>query len=382
MFGEFQAPSSRAFAPEQCIRELATEIGPRPATSTAEARAAAAVGAYMRQVSLEVSVQTFSAAPTPTAGLALLAALSILAAILGIWTPLPSLALTLLLLLLAIQEIRGAPTLAALLKRQPSQNVIGTRAAQATPRGRIVLLCHLDSPRVVARRWQPYVRLQFALVPCACVLLALCLLLRLGINLSAWWLLLPIICSAGALILFIWRTQRARWTNGAVDAAGIATALHVAEQTQSINELEVWVVALGAGAVAGAGLRALLDAYPFPQDQTWFINLAWLGRGTLSVIAGEGWWRRTEADQEFVGLFHELRSLSAPLDRRGYRGERLDSTRLLQHGYHALSLVGLRSDGTAAGFRRFDDLPALLDLQQITIASRLISRALAQLAQK
>ena len=60
------------------IAALADEIGPRPATSTAEARAAALLAAQMRQAGLDVGVQTFAAAAAPTAGLGLLAALGAL----------------------------------------------------------------------------------------------------------------------------------------------------------------------------------------------------------------------------------------------------------------------------------------------------------------
>ncbi len=366
-------------APERLIHTLGAEVGPRPATSTAEARAAALVAAQMRQQGLEVGVQTFSAAQVPTVGLGLLAAMGVVATLLGVWLPLPSLLLGLTLLWLAWRELRGPPTLAALLGLRPSQNVIGSRAADGAPRWRVVLLCHLDSPRAIPERWQMYLRWRLLAVPLGLLLLNLVLGLHWLHSVDRMLLSAPGLILSSAAVITVLRQRSARWTAGAVDAAGVAAALGCVAQTQDLDNLEVWMVALGAGAAAGAGLQALLESYPFPQEDTWFINVPWVGRGILTLVAGEGLWRELPPDAALVKLFHELRSMSAPLDRKAYRGERLDSARLLKRGYHAVSLVGLNTNGTAAGFRRTDDQVEQIDLNQVTVATTLLCRALQRL---
>lgn len=364
------------------ITALADEIGPRPATSTAEARAAALTAAQMRQIGLEVGVQTFAAAAAPTAGLGLLAAIGSGVALLGGWFPLPSLLTTLLLLWLAGRELNGPPTLAALLRRRPSQNVIGTRAAERYPRKRIVLLSHLDSPRITVQRWRKYLRWWLLAVPMELLLLACLLITRYLWPELALLLLLPTLLLATSASLIWLRERQAHWTSGAVDAAALATTLAVVDDMAAVDDIELWVVALGAGAAAGAGLHALLNVYPFAPEETWFINLPWLGRGTLTLVTGEGLWRERPPDPELSQIFHDLQSASAPLAGRPYRGERLDSARLLRYGYHAVSLVGLHADGTAAGFRQADDISANLDSSHLQAASVLLERALARCAQR
>ena len=359
---------------------LADEIGARPATSTAEARAAAVIAAQMRQVGLEVGVQTFSAAAAPTAGLGLLAAIGLLALGLGWWFPYPSVALIALLLLLAGRELHGPPVLAGLLRQRPSQNVIGTRAASRTPRARIVLLCHLDSPRMLSPRRASWLRVWLLTIPFGFSLSLIAL--GVAIFLPAWHsvLLIPAFFLLISLIVVIRREWSADWTVGAVDAAAVGTAIALAADWPQREDVELWVVALGAGAAAGSGIQALLNAYPFPKAETWFVNLPWLGRGNLTIVAGEGLWRERKPDPQLTKMFHELQSASAPLIRSAYRGERLDSARLLAMGYHAVSVVGLKSDGTAAGFRQPDDETRLLSVPQMELALRVLRRVLDRFA--
>ncbi|WP_124033398.1 hypothetical protein [Herpetosiphon llansteffanensis] len=359
---------------------LADEIGERPATSTAEARAAAVIAAQMRQVGLEVGVQTFSAAAAPSAGLGLLAGIGLVALGLGWWLPYPSIALIVLLLLLAVRELHGPPILASLLRQRPSQNVIGTRAATRTPRARIVLLCHLDSPRMLSPRRASWLRVWLLSIPLGFSLgLAT---LGIAIFLPAWHsvVFIPGLLLLACLLVVLRRESRAAWTVGAVDAAAVGTAIALAADWPQRDDVELWVVALGAGAAAGSGIQALLNSYPFPKDETWFINLPWLGRGNLTVVAGEGLWRERKPDQQLAKMFHELQSASAPLIRSAYRGERLDSARLLALGYHAISVVGLKSDGTAAGFRQPDDETRLLSVPQMELALRVLRRVLDRFA--
>ncbi|HYF61254.1 MAG TPA: hypothetical protein VD886_00480 [Herpetosiphonaceae bacterium] len=361
------------------ITALADEIGPRPATSTAEARAAAFVAAQMRQIGLEVGVQTFAAAAAPTIGLCALAAAGALAALLGWWLPWPSVALTVLLLAMAMRELLGVPTLAALLRRRASQNVIGTRAAERRARQRVVLLCHLDSPRVASTHWRSYGRWWLLAVPAGLAALLAALVARALAPVAAPALALPALLLAGSGLFMGRRELDSSWTAGAVDAAAVATALSVTSELPPADYTELWVVALGSGAAAGAGVQALLDTYPFPAQETWFINLPWLGRGRLTAVAGEGLWRERQPDPTLRQVFNELNTNTAPLVEQPYRDERLDSARLRAQGYRAISLVGLHANGGAAGFRHASDSILALDKTQLETAQKILERALVRL---
>lgn len=361
---------------QQVVTQLAGEIGARPATSTAEARAAALVAAQMRQIGLEVSVQPFAAAAAPTAGLGFLAAFGVGAALLGWWFPLPSLLLTLLLTLVAVAELRGPPTLAALLRRRTSQNIIGTRAATQDARWRLVLLCHLDSPRVLHQRWARWLRFRLLYVPILLSVQSVVLMLHLARPRFGLLLLLLGVAQAIVVGAVLLRERRAHWTAGAVDAAGVGATLAAVAQTAPSKHTELWMIALGAGAASNAGLYALLRSFPFPADETWFINVPWIGRGTLTLVTGEGLWRERSPDPLLLQLFNELQTATTPLDQHRYRGERLHSAQLLSRGYHAASLVSLEKNKTAAGFRRADDDLDHLSPAQLQVATRLLRRAI------
>ncbi|HEY1016417.1 MAG TPA: hypothetical protein VGE07_27150, partial [Herpetosiphonaceae bacterium] len=127
---------------------------------------------------------------------------------------------------------------------------------------------------------------------------------------------------------------------------------------------------------------ALLRSYPFPPEETWFINVPWLGRGSLTLVTGEGSWREPVPDDALLRLFQESHSPTAPLAERRYRGERLDSASLRRRGYRAASLVGLNADGSAAGFRQAGDQFDQLDAGQIATAAILLRRALKRIAEQ
>jgi len=247
---------------------------------------------------------------------------------------------------------------------------------------RVVLLCHLDSPRIASAHWRTYGRWWLLAVPFGLLMLLVCIGLRLLMPAITPILVLPALILAASGLLIWQRERRGIWTAGAVDAAALASVLAVVHELPPADYTELWVVALGSGAAAGAGLQALLDAYPFPPTETWFINLPWLGRGTLTTVVGEGLWRERQPDVHLSQLFHELQSATAPLGSRRYRDERLDSARLLAQGYRAISVVGLNADGSAAGFRHADDSSANLDPAHLATAITIIQRALLRLVEQ
>lgn len=362
------------------IRELASEIGPRRATSKAEAQAAAVVAGLLRRSGLEVTIQTFAAAAAPTAGLLGLVALGLLAAGAGYWLPLPSALLALWSSFLAWRELRGPAMLATLLRRRESQNVVGTRAASETPYWRVVLLCHLDSPPVLSVRSTRLLHLGLLLIPLALFAQAALLLA------SHWWpsawiaALVPLALLGLSGAVLLWRERWARWAPGAVSAAGAAVAAAAAATLQDLQYVELWVVATGAGAAGGAGTTQLLKRYPFPTGETCFINLPALGRGRLTLITREGSLRRLRSDRFLQMLIASVAAEKRiALDSRPVSVERLENSAPLARGYRAVSLAGLDPSGMLAGYRSADDDPQTLDQAQLEDALQLLIAVIRRL---
>src|SRR5438552_9120006 len=87
--------------PLDAVNRIAGEIGPRRATSLAEAQAAAYLDGRFRRAGLRVSVDPFRAASSVGGDGALLAVLALISVALYYWFPVPSLFLALWSLLIA-----------------------------------------------------------------------------------------------------------------------------------------------------------------------------------------------------------------------------------------------------------------------------------------
>src|SRR5215217_2421078 len=135
--------------PTDAVNRIALEIGARRPTSLGEAQAAAYLDGRMRRSGLRVSADAFRAAAGSGWDGALLALLATVGVVLYYWLPLPSLALALWNLTIAVVALLrpGTPLLA---RKRQSQNVIATRAIDNPLRWRVVLLAALDSPPAIS----------------------------------------------------------------------------------------------------------------------------------------------------------------------------------------------------------------------------------------
>ncbi|MCL4078155.1 hypothetical protein MX659_00815 [Coriobacteriia bacterium Es71-Z0120] len=223
------------------VRELAGEIGPRPATTDAEARAADYLERVMRTRGLDVERQEFDAPRNDALAFAVEHLLSIVAAVLVRWAPWASLlvgTVAAVALWLDLDLRRGV---ARFLPKGPSQNVIARHVPKARrgerPR-KVVIVAHydtafatLDARPALVRRANGLRALTLgatALVP----LVALLAVLRVAAGTMAVWyaalvvgaaLLLPLAIRAHALV--------APPVDGGNDnASGVAAMLGVLER--------------------------------------------------------------------------------------------------------------------------------------------------------
>lgn len=130
------------------VRELADAIGPRPATTDAEARAAEYLERVMRARGLEVERQEFDAPRTDALAFAAEHALAIVAAVLVRWAPWVSVVLGVAVAVALWLDFDLRRGLVRFLPKGPSQNVIA-RHVPKVRRGerlrKVVLVAHYDS---------------------------------------------------------------------------------------------------------------------------------------------------------------------------------------------------------------------------------------------
>jgi len=373
--------------PLDVVGRIAGEIGPRRPTSLGEARAAAYLDGRLRRAGLRVSADPFRAPRSAGAAGPLLALPALISVALYYRLPLPSLALALWGLALAI-VLLWWPDAVVLARKRPSQNVIATRASSSAPRRRVVLLASLDSPpemsrlvRLLADDVRPEIGRATAYG-----LLALLALLALPSDLSfelrrALWLA-QFVPTAYLLLLAVvdlW-LLRAPTTPGAISHAGaVAVLLASAEELNALERTELWAVALGATG-SGAGLADFLRRYPFDRE-TLFVEIAGIGAGNLSYVTREGVLRERPADARLLQLAAAADAADPLIDAepRAYRRERTIGARLLRAGRRALTITCLDTDGETPHRGSLDDTPAAIDAPMLDRAMRLVAGLVRQI---
>ncbi|MFL5801017.1 MAG: hypothetical protein ACJ8CR_04670 [Roseiflexaceae bacterium] len=374
-----QSLRRRRADPLDAVGRIANAIGPRGPTSLGEAQAAAYIDGRLRLAGLRVSADPFRAPRSAGAGGPLLALPALVSVVLYYGLPLPSLFLALWGLAVAVVLLRR-PGMALLAQRRPSQNVIATRAASGKPRRRVVLLAPLDSPPVMgrlARLLADDLRSQIGCVA-AYGLLALFAVLAWFGPLEvrrAWWYaqFVPTVylCVLGGLGLWL---LRAPATPGAVSHAGaLAVLLASAEELTSLEQTELWAVALGASA-SGAGLADFLRRYPFDREMTLFVGVEGVGAGNLCYVTREGVLRERPADPLLLQLAAAADTADSLINAepRPYRRELTAAARLRRTGRHALTIACLGADGETPYRGSREDTPAAIDPQTLDRAMRLI----------
>lgn len=365
------------------VQRLAGEIGPRRATTLAEAQAAAYLDGRLRRSGLRVSVDSFQVIESIGVEGILLTMCAITSVALYYWLPLPSLALSLWCLLIALVGLR-AGYLPLLARKRFSQNVIATRAATHPPRWRVVLMTPLDSPptagrlvRILACGWRMWLcRLVACGVLVLFTLIGLWELQHSLQNAYRWWYaqIIPTISLIIQAILEI-RVRRAPATAGAINhAGGLATLLAVAEETTSLDCTELWVVMLGA-TTTQAGISDLLRRYPFDPQQTLFIGVEGIGGGTLSYLTKQGMLPAKDADPLLLQLAAQVDSADPFINAepRARTGENTLVESLARAGFRTLTIICLDSEGHTPYYGSLADTPDIVQAPILERTVRLIS---------
>ncbi len=362
--------------PLDAVNRITGEIGPRPATSLAEAQAAAYLDGRLRRAGLRVSVDPFRAPAGARADGALLALLATIGIALYYWLPLPSLFLSLWSLAIAVVMLRR-PDTPLLARRRQSQNVIATRATAQLPRWRVVLLAPLDSPPTTGRLTRALDDGARPLIGrvAACGLLTLFALAGLMDVRRLWWYaqVAPAAYLWLLALLDLWML-RAPASPGAISHAGaLAVLMASAEELAGLQQTELWIVALGATS-SGAGLADLLRRYPFDNEATLFVGLMGIGASGLCYVTREGPLRRQHPDPQLLQLAaaadkHDPLINAEP---RPYSRTWTLVEPLLRSGRRALTLMSLGFDGDVPYRGSPNDTVEVVDAKLLERALRLV----------
>jgi len=226
------------------VIELAEGIGPRPATTDAEAAAADYIQGVFEARGLDVERQDFDSPRTYAWAYVLYHVLTIGAAVLSRWLPWPALALAVLSAVLMRMDLDTRWGLTSIMPKGPSQNVIARylpRVRRNEHARRIVVVAHYDSARSslafspgMVRNFSATFGLMKALTNVVPVLIAISLLPWLRSFRTTWsWY---VILAAAAyllvpLLINVHREVFMKHTDGANDnASGVAAMLGVMDR--------------------------------------------------------------------------------------------------------------------------------------------------------
>jgi hypothetical protein len=351
------------------VDRLAGEIGPRPAGSAEEQRAAEFLARRLDKLGIANAILPIRA----LSGISGLYAIPLVAVLLSLplalITPPVAFLLSVVASLLGALEATSRPILSRLFRTVPSQNVVGLiphnppdpEGKDQEPARRVILVAHLDSPRhgwVDQPRVKTHIRalsivmlVAVAIIPC---LLGVSLLMNSTV---------PLLLTTGpaaivllGLVLIVQRDTRGTPTIGRnKNASGIATVLAIAGELRRYPPLHVETLLLftGAAQAGSAGMTSFLAENRFNPDMTYFIILDSVGAPPICFTRAEGPVLPLESSPALVHISGDI-ALSNPeraIRPIVHRGAPTEQYAALIRGYQAVSIIG-RPDRLQANRRR------------------------------
>lgn len=141
---------------------------------------------------------------------------------------------------------------------------------------------------------------------------------------------------------------------------------------------DVWCVALGAENADHAGLKAFLAENADDLKGATFVVLNGLGAGDLSLIKGDGKFKKTSIPPRLKRYAKSAaKKLQIRLDDCDLQGRETISSYLSDQGYSALHVAGVE-DGAIAYDSTKDDTPEVIDELKLAESSEFISQFLRE----
>jgi len=224
------------------LTAIADVIGPRPATTDAEARAADYIEGVFRSRDLEVERQDFDCPRTDSWAFVVYHVLTIAAVVISRWFPWPALAFALAVPVLMWLDFDTRFGLSGILPKGPSQNIIARhipRARRGERLRRVIVVAHYDSAKPsitsspgLVRSFGGIVRLTMGATMLAPVLILLrALPWTQDLMPALWYVTLPVaLYLLFPLVVALQSEFGAKAVDGANDnASGVAALLGIME---------------------------------------------------------------------------------------------------------------------------------------------------------
>jgi hypothetical protein len=254
---------------------LVDGIGPRPAGSDAERRAARHLADRLEGLKREVVVEPFAVWPAWTVGYTINAIVAVVGSVLSVSSAKLGTGLVLLATVLTFLDLTGiSPTTRRLLGRRATQNVVSWGERERP--GALLLVAHYDTGPT--RTW-PLRPMFWALV----ALLACCVL-RVG-GMSG---------TALTVAQFL----------PTDNASGVALVLRLAERLDFLDGFGVHVLFTGSQKAMAQGIRAFLKSHrkQFARDRTVVLNVDKVGSGEIQLTKKEGPLLSVRSHPQLVGI--------------------------------------------------------------------------------
>ena len=277
---------------------LVDGVGPRPAGSDAERRAARHLAERLEGLGREVVVEPFPVWPAWPVGYTINAIVAIVGSVLSVSSAMLGIGLVLLATVLTFLDLAGiSPTTRRLLGRRASQNVVSWGERERP--GALLLVAHYDSGPT--RAW-PLRPMFWALL----LLLACCVVRVGGMSGTALTALqfLPtvVLILYVPLLLDISLSPAAPGEND--NASGVALVLRLAERLDFLEGFGVHVLFTGSQKAMAQGSRSFLKSHrkQFARDRTVVLNVDRVGSGEIQLTKKEGPLLSAKSHPQLLGL--------------------------------------------------------------------------------
>lgn len=355
----------------------------RGSATPAEAAAADAIAAWLRELGYLVDVQGFRA-PRDTLylGPAMVIGGLLVGVAAGSHYPWVGLLICAVALFPLVGELLAGPTdLDRLLPLYPSQNVV---VRQRWPVGKqrrtLVISAHYDTQRasyLFHPLFAPHLQTYFYVVYAGLALIPLGLALRWVLPGSLWAEAVvaggAILSMANAAFLLVCRAT-GRHINGANDnGTGTALVLALAEALAQtpLDRTDVVFLFTGCEEVGMRGMKHFVRHAGLDKANTMFINLDNIGGGSLHYLKGEGMLGYRAYADRLVALAGRM---SAELGGRVRPRQNLllpsDGLIPAAAGYEAISFLAFSADGRLPNYHWYTDRLELVDRDLVDFAER------------
>jgi acetylornithine deacetylase/succinyl-diaminopimelate desuccinylase-like protein len=365
------------------LKVLTQQIGPRPATSRQERRAAE----YARQILESLGVedirdQFFTSADSAGWSFIPLWALGLTSGLFGGRLGKIFGGLRLLYAAKSLRDVllQRQPPYLSLLAQGASQNVIARMAPSGDVKQRVYLIAHLDTSRQRYSMPVPLSGITRIKYTSAIALLGLAGASMIADSaggkksrnkLQLFASLTSLVGLAAALY-----DETQPYVEGANDnASGVAALLALASQlsAQPLANTEVTLLFTGCAEPGAVGISKFLDEYAPPRHNSVFINLQMVGAGRLGYASQEG-----ASAFSSVRPTPQLTVLAANIARENpaYRvnGVALplmsELTPVLQRGYEGITIAGYDDHNEPVAWHRTSDMSAGIEADTLVRATQ------------